>query len=227
MVLLKNDGATLPLSKETPLIFVAGRGANDIGIQSGGWTIEWQGHEGAITTGTTLLEGIRQAAAPTAKVEYDPLGTFSGVKDVSGQPAMADVGIAVVAERPYAEGVGDSKDLALPPEDIAAFKELASHSRKVVLVILSGRPVMIGDLLPAADAVVAAWLPGSEGQGVADVIFGDAPFTGKLPYTWPRSVTQLPFDFDHLPASGCDAPLLPRGYGVTGTGTAPSIPDCR
>ena len=226
VVLLKNDGATLPLSKETPLIFVAGRGANDIGIQSGGWTIEWQGHEGAITTGTTLLEGIRQAAAPTARVEYDPLGTFGGVKDASGQPAIADVGIALVAERPYAEGVGDSKDLALPSEDIAAFNELASRSRKVVLVILSGRPVMISDLLPAADAVIAAWLPGSEGRGVADVIFGDVPFTGKLSYTWPRSVTQLPFDFGNLGSGGCDAPLFPRGYGLTGTGTAPSILDC-
>lgn len=215
IVLLKNDGAALPLSKETPLVFVAGRGAKDIGIQSGGWTIEWQGHEGAITTGTTLLEGIRQVA-PAAKVEYDPLGVFSDVKDASGEAAVADVGIAVVAERPYAEGVGDSKDLALPLEDMAAFKELASRSRMVVLVIVSGRPVMISDLLPAADAAVAVWLPGSEGEGMADVLFGDAPFTGKLSYTWPRSVTQLPFDFEHLPANGCDAPLFPRGYGLAG-----------
>ncbi len=224
VVLLKNDGALLPLSKETPLIFVAGRGANDIGIQSGGWTIEWQGQEGAITTGTTLLEGIRQAA-PAARLEYDALGKFGGVKDASGQAAMADVGIVVVAERPYAEGVGDSQNLALPYEDIAAFNELASRSHKVILVILSGRPVMIGDLLPATDAVIAAWLPGSEGQGVADVMFGEAPFTGSLPYTWPRSLSQLPFDFDHLPASGCDAPLFRRGYGLTAGETAPPIPE--
>lgn len=215
LVLLKNENQRLPLAKETLLIFVAGTAANDIGIQSGGWTIEWQGKTGKITPGATILEGIQQAVSAETRVEYSSSGNFANVTDAQGQPLQADVGIAVVGERPYAEYQGDSSTLALSRADVAALQGLQAQSKQVVMIIISGRPLIITEQLAQVDAVVAAWLPGSEGQGVADVLFGDYPFTGKLPYTWPRTVQQLPFDFATLPAEGSDAPLFPFGYGYS------------
>jgi beta-glucosidase len=206
LVLMVNEGRVLPLAKDTPLILVAGRAANDIGIQCGGWTIEWQGRAGQITPGTTILEGIRDAVSDGTTVLYHARGEFDQER--------SDVGIVVVGELPYAEGVGDAKDLALSKEDIAAIESVRERSERLVVVLVSGRPVIVGDQLDEWDAFVAAWLPGSEGQGVADVLFGDYPFTGKLPYTWPRSMDQLPFDFEHLETSGEGAPLFPFGYGL-------------
>lgn len=214
LVLLKNEGNTLPLIEDTPLIYVGGQGADDIGIQIGGWSTQWQGEEGDITDGTTILQGIEQVGGPGDVVQYDAAGRFDRFTDAAGRQLVADVGIAVVAERPYAEGVGDSTDLALPPADLAMVQRMRDSARRLVLVVLAGRPVDITDLLPLADAVVVAWLPGTEGQGVADVLFGDFPFSGKLPYTWPRSVDQLPFDFSALPTDGPDAPLFPFGFGL-------------
>jgi len=212
LVLLKDDGV-LPLAKDTPLIFVAGQGADDIGMQCGGWTIEWQGRSGNIIPGTTILEAVRRTAAGSV-VHYDRWGKFETILDPSGRPAIADVGIAVVGEQPYAEGLGDQADLSLSPEDVAVLDRLRARCRKMVVILLSGRPLIVTGQMEHWDAFVAAWLPGSEGQGVADVLFGDYPFTGKLPYTWPRRMEQLPFDFAHLPASGPDAPLFPFGYGL-------------
>lgn len=94
------------------------------------------------------------------------------------------------------------------------------------MIVVSGRPLIITEQLAQVDAVVAAWLPGSEGQGVADVLFGDAPFTGQLPYSWPRAVQQLPFDFANLPTAGCDAPLFPFGYGLAAGEPSPLWLDC-
>jgi beta-glucosidase len=206
LVLMKNEGRVLPLAKDTPLILVAGRAANDIGMQCGGWTIEWQGRAGQITPGTTILEGIRDAVSGGTTVLYRARGEFDQEK--------GDVGIVVVGELPYAEGVGDAQDLALSKEDIAAIESVRERSERLVVVLVSGRPVIVGDRLDEWDAWVAAWLPGSEGQGVADVLFGDYPFTAKLPYTWPRSMDQLPFDFEHLETSGKGVPLFPFGYGL-------------
>ncbi len=93
-------------------------------------------------------------------------------------------------------------------------ERVRARSHKLVVILISGRPVIIIDQLRIADAFVAAWLPGTEGQGVADVLFGDYPFSGKLPYTWPRSMDQIPFDFENLPTEGHDAPLFPFGYGL-------------
>lgn len=208
LVLLKNEGQTLPLAKGAGTILVGGRAADDIGIQCGGWTIEWQGQVGAITPGTTILEGIRQAVGPTTRVEFSAEGRFGG------DGPRADVGIAVVGEWPYAEGVGDRADLALSTDDIAVIRRLREHSQRLVIVLISGRPLIITDILPLADAVVAAWLPGTEGAGVADVLFGDFPFTGKLSYTWPREMSQLPFDLENPATDGSAAPLFPRGYGL-------------
>ncbi|HEY4689489.1 MAG TPA: glycoside hydrolase family 3 N-terminal domain-containing protein [Anaerolineae bacterium] len=226
LVLLKNDNQTLPLSKDTPLIFVAGQAADDIGIQSGGWTIEWQGKIGGIQPGTTILEGIRQTVSSQARVEYNRFGQFDSVTDAQGNPLVADVGIVVVGEPPYAEGVGDRAELALSDVDIALINHVKTQSRKVIVVLISGRPLAVTEHLPEWDAFVAAWLPGTEGGGVADVLFGDYPFTGKLPYSWPRWNSQLPLGYRTLPTEGCEAPLFPFGYGLDTGSPSPAWPDC-
>ncbi len=222
LVLLKNDAQTLPLAKDTPVIFVAGQGAENMGIQSGGWTIDWQGKLGNIIPGTTILGGIKQSVASSTQVEFDPYGIFEDVKT----PALADIGIAVVSEMPYAEGVGDRRNLSLSPADQDMLKELTKRSKKLVVVVLSGRPLVLTDQLASMDALVAAWLPGTAGEGVADALFGDSPFTGKLPYNWPRSNQQLPFNFEKLPTSGCEAALFPFGYGLDTKNPSPEINDC-
>lgn len=205
LVLLKNDNAALPIAGDAGLIYVAGAFADDIGIQSGGWTIEWQGKAGNITPGTTILQAIEATA--TGEVRFNRFGNFD-------EGRKADVAIVVVGERPYAEGRGDNANLALSDVDLGLIQRVREQSEKVVVVLISGRPLIITEVLPYADAFVAAWLPGTEGQGVVDVLFGDRPFTGKLPFTWPRTAEQLPFDFDNLPTEGCDAPLFPYGYGL-------------
>jgi beta-glucosidase len=192
LVLLKNDNDALPLSKDISSVFVAGVAADDIGIQCGGWTTEWQGTSGDIQPGTTILEGIKETLSPNATIEFNATGNF---------PGMADVGIAVVGEFPYAEGKGDREELSLSSFDQQLIRTLREHSRKLVVVIISGRPLVITDVYQVADAWVAAWLPGTEGNGVTDVLFGDYPFTGKLPYTWPRSNEQLPININNIDRS--------------------------
>ena len=215
LVLLKNTNQVLPLAKTTPTIYVSGAGAKSIGLQSGGWTITWQGDSSAnLTPGVTILEGIENAVSG-AKVVYDPAAMFKDEVDASGNPVIADVGVMVMSEMPYAEGQGDNKAPAVSGREVRIFNNLRERVKTLVVVIVSGRPVDISAILDQSDAVVAAWLPGTEGDGVTDVLFGDKPFTGKLPYTWLRSADQLPFDFESLPAEGCDAPLFPYGYGLS------------
>ena len=213
LVLLKNDHQAIPLGKNVSTIFVAGEAANDIGIQCGGWTIEWQGTSGNITSGTMILDGIKKAVAPETKIQFDRSGSFAEATDPSGNPIVADVGIAVVGEKPYAKGVGDRADSSLSDADASTINRLRERSRILVVVLLSGRPMIITEQLAQADAFVAAWLPGTEGGGVADMLFGDFPFAGRLSYTWPRSMAQLPFDFAN-PASGENGPLFAFGYGL-------------
>ncbi len=208
MVLLKNDGPVpLPISAEIPTIYVAGAAAHDIGIQSGGWTIEWQGKPGPITAGTTILAGIADAVGPDTSVIYDPFGRIEPADD--GEPVVC---IGAVGERPYAEGQGDDKELRLPADDLRMLERLRESCDQLTVVLVSGRPLMITDQIDQWDALVAAWLPGTEGAGVADVLFGSRPFTGKLSYTWPRSVDQLPFDFEALDSAEV---LFPFGYGLS------------
>jgi beta-glucosidase len=226
LVLLKNENQTLPIAKETPLIFVAGQAAEDIGLQAGGWTITWQGKEGKIMPGTTILQGIKELAGSKTQVVYDRFAQFDDVKGTQGNAAKADVGIVVVAEKPYAEGVGDEADPKLSQKDVVLIEQMRQRAEKVVVVMLTGRPIEITEQLPLADAWVAAWLPGTEGNGVADVLFGDYEFKGKLPFTWQRWNSQLPFDFEKLPISGCDAPLFPYDYGLTTKDKSPVILDC-
>jgi beta-glucosidase len=202
LVLLKNDDATLPLSKDTPSINVAGLGADDVGMQCGGWTIEWQGEMGDITPGTTILEGIRSTVSANTTVDYDPFGHLE---------STADVCIAVIGEEPYAEGRGDSDSLSLTIADKRMLRRLPDRCDSIVVILLSGRPLIVTEYLDGWDAFVAAWLPGTEARGVADALFGDAPFSGRLPYTWPRSVDQLPLSA--LGESG-EEPLFPFGHGL-------------
>lgn len=195
-VLLKNEGA-LPISPSTKSIVIVGNGAQDMGIQSGGWTQSWQGEPGNVIPGTTIGDGIKDRAGSGVTVSYN-------LPDAG----KVDVCIAVVGEEPYAEGLGDSTSLALPGLDV--LDSLAGRCGSTILVVLSGRPVIITDAVASVDAVVAAWLPGTAGEGVADTLFGDAPFTGRLPVNWPRDIGQVP----SAPA-GQDY-LFPIGYGLEG-----------
>ncbi len=223
LVLLKNDNAALPLAHNTPVIFVAGKAADNLGMQSGGWTLEWQGMDGNGIPGTTILDGIRAAAGSAAQVDFNRNGKFDNRLDANGQLLVADAAIVVLGEAPYAEGLGDSSTLSLPESDV--LERVRSRARKIIVVVISGRPLVLTAQLGQMDALVAAWLPGSEGAGIADVLFGDFPFTGKLPFSWPRSVAQLPFAAGA--STGCAAPLFAFGYGLTTADhTAVALPDC-
>jgi beta-glucosidase len=201
LVLLKNADSTLPLKKTVPRIHVAGKNADDLGNQCGGWTISWQGMSGNITTGTTILQAIRQTVSPYSTVTY--------ARDGSGA-AGADVGIVVIGETPYAEGAGDNNVLTLSLEDQSAISMMKASGIPVVVILISGRPLIITSTLSQVDAFVAAWLPGTEGRGVTDVLFGDYPFTGKLPHTWPRTIQQVPVNVGDTVYD----PLFPYGFGL-------------
>ena len=201
LVLLKNDHHVLPLAKNAARIFVAGKNADDIGNQCGGWTIRWQGQSGDVTKGTTILAAIRAAVSKNTQVTF--------VKDGHGA-AGAAVGVVIIGETPYAEMMGDRKDLHLADEDVAAIRNVKRAGIPVVVVLISGRPMFLDNVLNDADAVIAAWLPGSEGAGVADVLFGDYKPTGKLSFTWPRAnSTTL-----HRGDAGYKT-LFPLGYGLS------------
>jgi beta-glucosidase len=201
LVLLKNDGNRLPISKKVARIHVAGKSADDLGNQCGGWTIKWQGESGSPTTGTTILAAIKQAV-PGATVTYS--------KDGTGAEG-ADVAIVVIGETPYAEFMGDRADLSLAPEDVAAVANVKRANTPVVTVLISGRPMIVNEALAQSEAFVAAWLPGTEGAGVTDVLFGDHPPTGKLPFTWPRSNDQLPINAGDAKYD----PLFAYGFGLS------------
>lgn len=219
-VLLKNAGGVLPLRKNAKM-YVAGRNADDMGNQAGGWTLTWQGGSGQQKIpGNTILDGIKQVA-PNASVTYS--------KDASAPIGNADVGVVVVGETPYSEGFGDvggplwaydpddhnvprePKSMNLQPADSAAIDKVCDAVAKCVVLVVSGRPQVIPPAqLSKIDSLVASWLPGSQGEGVADVVFGNRPFTGKLSMTWPASADQEPInvgDANYHPA-------FPFGWGL-------------
>lgn len=200
-VLLKNQFGVLPLPPTADKIFVAGKSADDIGYQSGGWTISWQGGSGDVTPGTTILQGIRNAVSPSTTVTYSPGG--------SGIDGTYKAAIAVVGETPYAETAGDRPgSMGLDSTDISTLSTLRAAGVPVVVVLVSGRPLDITAQLPGWDALVAAWLPGTEGQGVADTLFGAYNPTGTLPSTWMSGVSQQPINDGDGKAA-----LFPYGYG--------------
>jgi beta-glucosidase len=209
LVLLKNEEAVLPIQENVQHIRVAGGAADNVGRQMGAWSIEWQGIDGNWPVGaTSILAGIQeQAASRDIGVEYNRLGSFSTERN------KADIGIAVVGEKPYAEGWGDKEYPTLDAEDLLAIKNLQASSEKVIVIVVSGRPLLIADEVDSFDGLVAAWLPGSEGVGVSDVLFGDKPFTGKLPLSWPRSLQQLPIALDETTADATPV-LFPRYFGL-------------
>jgi beta-glucosidase len=222
LVLLQNNGKVLPISK-TANVYVGGSGSNDIGRQCGGWTISWQGSSGSITTGTTILQGITNVKPPVATM------------------ADADVVVIVLSElisnsfvknaSTYAEFEGDVESIdTLNPADISLLAQARMSGKPVVAIIISGRPVLINSpahptTLANADAWIAAWLPGTEGEGVADVLFGDYPPTGKLSHSWPPDDTSANIMCGTAPggyaqknciAEGGYKPLFALGYGCSG-----------
>jgi beta-glucosidase len=203
LVLLKNQNNILPLSKSVSKLFVAGKNADNIGNQSGGWTISWQGSSGNITPGTTILQGIKNAVSPGTIVTYNQRG--------QGIDSTYNAAIVVIGETPYAEGQGDNSTLSLSRDDLTVLSNIKRSGVPIITVMVSGRPLIVTSQLPDWSAFVAAWLPGTEGNGVADVLFGDYKFTGKLPVTWPKAVSQEPINYGDPTYD----PLYPFGFGLT------------
>ncbi|XP_028115293.1 uncharacterized protein LOC114313136 isoform X5 [Camellia sinensis] len=212
LVLLKNgkspDDPLLPLPKKAPRILVAGSSADNLGYQCGGWTITWQGFSGNnYTTGTTILNAIASTVDKSSEIIHLENPDIDYVK--SGKFSYA---IVVVGEYPYAETAGDSPTLTIADPGPTVISNVCG-AVKCVVVIISGRPLVIEPYISSIDALVAAWLPGTEGQGVTDVLFGDYGFTGKLSRTWFKTVDQLPMNIGD---SHYD-PLFPFGFGLTTT----------
>lgn len=212
LVLLKNENNLLPLTK-TDRIFLAGKSADNIQNQCGGWTMSWQGTSDsdrhAIVGGTTIRDGFESLATNT--VTFNEAG-------VGADPLQHDVAIVVVGETPYAEFEGDREDLSLDSVDQTAIATVKASGVPIILVIVSGRPIIITDEIEGIDAVVAAWLPGTEGDGIAEVFFGDEEFSGKLSFSWPASMDQITNGFVG------DNPnvLFPFGFGLEYGDVAPT-----
>ncbi len=203
LVLLKNEDHILPLSKNIKILAVTGNCANNLGYQCGGWTISWQGDSGnVINGGTTILQGIKNAVSSKTRVIYSEDGSNID---------KADAAIVVVGEKPYAEGNGDRKDLHLDKQSLEIIKKIKNKGIPLVVILISGRPMIITDVLKNSNAFIAAWLPGTEGEGVSDVLFGNYKPTGKLSFSWPKNMKQIPIN---LGDKNYD-PLFKYGYGLT------------
>ena len=177
VVLLKNRDI-IPISKELNKLVISGRGADNLGMQCGGWTIDWQGGQGDITVGTTILEGIKNSVSDQTKIIYSK--DALDIDDSNG-----DLAIVVIGEDPYTEFFGDRNDLDLMDEDLTTIENLKNKGYKVVVLLISGRPMNISDHIENWDAFAAIWLPGTEGDGVSDILFGDFKSSGTLSYPWP------------------------------------------
>jgi beta-glucosidase len=211
-VLLRTTNGTLPIDPKTPKVLLAGAAADDLGTQLGGWSITWQGGTGATTVGTTVRKALSDRLG--AALAFDPGGSFPA-------GTHAPVGVVVVAEPPYAEGRGDSATLALSDTELAVIDRVRPMVDRLVVVIVSGRPVLL-DRMARADAVVEAWLPGTEGEGLADVLLGQRPFGGRLPVAWPRT----PADAARSGRAACDGVVYPEGYGLAADGSLLGPADC-
>ena len=203
LVLLKNDNNILPL-KQGQKIFLTGPAANDSGVQSGGWTVTWQGKQDSngnrfVEGSTTILDGLLEIAK-----EYNIEIITDAEKAVD-----ADLTILCVGEIPYAEWEGDTSDLNITgshglTRNKKAIDVAKNLGKPIVTVIVAGRNVIINNYLEDWDAVVMCYLPGTEGDGVANVLVGEVPFTGKLPMPWYQSIEDI----------GRDKYLYPIGYGM-------------
>ncbi|WCJ42920.1 Glycosyl hydrolase family protein [Euphorbia peplus] len=210
LVLLKNGKHSqkpfLPLDKNAKKILVAGTHADDLGYQCGGWTKAWNGQSGRITIGTTILDAIRSTVGKNTEIVYEKIPSTETLasKDFS-------YAIVVVGEGPYAEFTGDDSELMIHFNGTDIISSVADKI-PTLAILISGRPVVLeAEILEKLDALVAAWLPGSEGAGVTDVIFGDHEFHGRLPVSWFKNVKQLPMN---IKDNSYD-PLFPYGFGLT------------
>ncbi|KAL5733753.1 hypothetical protein ACOSQ2_033445 [Xanthoceras sorbifolium] len=217
LVLLKNGenqtNPILPLPKKAPKILVAGTHADNLGYQCGGWTINWLGFSGNnYTRGTTILGAIKSAVDPSTEIIYreNPDGDFVKSNNF-------DYAIVAVGEAPYAETAGDSMTLTMLDSGPNVISNVCK-AVKCVVIIISGRPLVIEPYVSSIGALVAAWLPGTEGQGITDVLFGDYGFSGELPRTWFKTVDQLPMNVGDPHYD----PLFPFGFGLK-TESVPSI----
>jgi beta-glucosidase len=219
-VLLRNRQHTLPLrDKKHQPVYVAGSNADNIGNQAGGWTLTWQGGSKNVIPGSTILDGIERASR----------GDVVFSEQATAPVPRRAAGVVVVGETPYAEGFGDvggpewawdpadntvprpRQTMKLNDADQQAVRTVCARAASCTVLVVSGRPMEIApDLLGQIDALVASWLPGSEGDGVADVLFGRKPFTGKLPVTWPRTVAQEPINVGDADYD----PLYRYGFGL-------------
>jgi len=209
LVLLKNNNAVLPLNKKTNKIVVVGEHANNSGLQSGGWTVNWQGTKENYNGATTILEGIKEVSQ--GLVVYD--------EDASENNYDADIAIIVVGETPYAEFMGDingenSYKLTLTSEHQEYINKFKNKGVKVVAILISGRPLVVTEQINQSDAFIAAWLPGSEGKGIAEVLFGDYNYKGKLPHSWPKSEEDFKDKYGPNFWDNSIKPLYPFGYGL-------------
>ena len=236
LVLLKAEGDILPLETHQRIL-VAGRNADNLGHQCGGWTVSWQGEEnGERIAGTSIWQGIR-TMAPNAVLSADRSGA-------EANPALHDLAVVVIGERPYAEGFGDIRTgddvlvevrsmvngimnplepyghtlelAALHPEDLVCIRRIASAGVPIVTVLVSGRPLIVNEEMQASHAFIAAWLPGSEGAGIADMLFGQSDFTGRLPLPWPSRMTNGKTDSSF-------ETLFPTGHGLRVLGRTKKI----
>ncbi|MFT4938319.1 MAG: beta-glucosidase [Paraglaciecola sp.] len=209
LVLLKNDKTILPLSK-TEKVIVVGSHANNIPFQCGGWTKKWQGAhldlfnnpERPVEGATSILDGIKNVIGEANVIDAG----------INGMSDLADVAIVVVGETPYAEGFGDrpAAELVLSAENQALIKAYHDGGKKVITLLISGRPLLVNEQIEQSAAFVAAWLPGSEAQGIAEVLFGDYNFKGKLGFSWPGDVSQIGIQQDEPNY----APRYPYGFGL-------------
>jgi beta-glucosidase len=184
MVLLKSEHDVLPLKADEPIAVVGKHGHNS-GLQSGGWSVHWQGKTESYLGATTILDGIKAVAS---EVEYAENGCYAGM--------TADKTVVVVGENPYAEGFGDTHKLTLSDAHKALISGCKALNKQVITVLISGRVMLIKDDLELSDAFVAAWLPGSEGDGVADFLFATDGFkpVGKSPFSWPVKYEDIPLE---------------------------------
>ena len=202
LVLLKNENKILPLKKVGKKITLVGDHADNIGFQCGGWTIHWQGGSGDITPGTTILDAFKSAVSDSNNIRYS-----KNADNLLG----SDIIVVAIGEEPYTEGVGDRDSLLLPKKDKELLEKVKRSKIPYVVILISGRPMIINKELDNSHAFIAAWLPGTEGEGISDVLFGDFDFTGKLSMTWPRSMKQIPINFGD---SDYD-PLFEFGFGLS------------
>ena len=202
LVLLKNENKILPLRKVGKKITLVGDHADNIGFQCGGWTIHWQGGSGNITPGTTILDAFKSAVSDSNNIHYS-----KNADNLLG----SDVIVVAIGEKPYTEGVGDRDALLLSKEDKELLEKVKRAKIPYIVILISGRPMIINEELDNSHAFIAAWLPGTEGAGISDVLFGDFDFTGKLSMTWPRSMKQIPINFGDNDYD----PLFEFGFGLS------------